>query len=46
VASELRVTWKALAHIAARATADTDARLGRLDGLRRIGIDEKSRGKS
>jgi Transposase len=40
--AELRMTWEALASITvADATADAD----RLDGLRRIGIDEKSWGK-
>jgi transposase len=45
VAAELRVTWQALAGIAARVAADAAAGLDRLDGLRRIGIDEKSWGK-
>jgi len=45
VAAELRVTWEALANITARVTAEASAGLDRLDGLRRIGIDEKSWGK-
>jgi len=45
VAAQLRVTWEALAGIVARAATDGRARPGRLEGLRRIGIDEKSRGK-
>jgi len=45
VAAELRVTWQALAGIAARVAADAAAGLDRLNGLRRIGIDEKSWGK-
>jgi transposase len=44
-AAELRVTWEALANITARVAADAAAGTGRLDGLRRIGIDEKSWGK-
>jgi transposase len=44
-AAELRVTWEALAGIVARVAADACAGLDRLDGLRRIGIDEKSWGK-
>jgi transposase len=44
-AAELRVTWEALANITARVAADGAAGLDRLDGLRRIGIDEKSWGK-
>ena len=40
-----RITWEALANIVARVSADAAARTGRLDGLRQIGIDEKSRGK-
>ena len=44
-AAGLRVTWEALANITARAAADASAGLDRLDGLRRIGIDEKSWGK-
>jgi transposase len=43
-ARELRVTWEALANIVARVTGDAAARTDRLDGLRRIGIDEKSWG--
>ncbi len=45
VAAELRVTWEALAGIVSRVTADAAAGLDRLEGLRRIGIDEKSWGK-
>ena len=45
VAQELRVTWEALANIVSRVTADAAAGTDRLDGLRRIGIDEKSWGK-
>jgi len=45
VAVELRITWEALASIVARVAADAAAGLDRLDGLRRIGIDEKSWGK-
>lgn len=45
VAAELRITWEALANITARVAADAMAGLDRLDGLRRIGIDEKSWGK-
>ncbi len=45
VAAELRVTWEALANIVARVAAGTCAGLDRLEGLRRIGIDEKSWGK-
>ncbi len=44
-AAELRITWEALAGITARVAADAAAGLDRLDGLRRIGIDEKSWGK-
>lgn len=44
-ARELRVTWDALENIVARAAADAASRTGRLAGLRRIGIDEKSWGK-
>ena len=43
--AELRITWEALANVVARVTADAAARLDRLDGLRMIGIDEKSWGK-
>jgi transposase len=43
--AELRVTWEALANIVVRVTREAAARLDRLDGLRVIGIDEKSRGK-
>ncbi len=44
-AAELRITWEALANITARVSADAAAGTDRLDGLRRIGIDEKSWGK-
>lgn len=44
-AAELRITWEALANITARAAVDAAAGLDRLEGLRRIGIDEKSWGK-
>ena len=44
-ASELRITWEALANITARVAGDAAAGLDRLGGLRRIGIDEKSWGK-
>ena len=44
-AAELRITWEALANITARVSADASAGRDRLDGLRRIGIDEKSWGK-
>ena len=44
-AAELRVTWEALANITARVAAGAAAGLDRLEGLRRIGIDEKSWGK-
>ena len=44
-AAELRITWEALANIAARVAADAMAGTDRLEGLRRIGIDEKSWGK-
>jgi transposase len=44
VAAELRVTWEALAGIVARVAAEAAAGLDRLEGLRRIGIDEKSWG--
>ena len=44
-AAELRVTWEAPANITARVAADAAAGAGRLEGLRRIGIDEKSWGK-
>ena len=44
-AAELRITWEALAGITARVAADAAAGLDRLEGLRRIGIDEKSWGK-
>ncbi len=41
----LRISWDALANITARVTADAAAGRDRLEGLRRIGIDEKSWGK-
>jgi len=44
-AAELRVTWEALANITARVAGDAAAGRDRLDGLRMIGIDEKSWGK-
>ena len=44
-AAELRITWEALANICARVAADATAGTDRLDGLRQIGIDEKSWGK-
>jgi len=44
-AAELRITWEALANAVARVSAAASAGLDRLDGLRRIGIDEKSWGK-
>jgi transposase len=44
-AAELRITWEALANICARVAADAAAGTDRLDGLRQIGIDEKSWGK-
>ena len=44
-AAELRITWEALANIAARVAGDAAAGRDRLGGLRRIGIDEKSWGK-
>ena len=45
VARQLRVTWDAVASMAARVSADAAAGRDRLDGLTRIGIDEKSWGK-
>jgi transposase len=44
-AAELRITWEALANVTGRVAADAAAGRDRLDGLRRIGIDEKSWGK-
>lgn len=44
-AAELRITWGALAGIVVRVGADAAAGTDRLEGLRRIGIDEKSWGK-
>jgi transposase len=44
-AAELRVTWEALANIVSRVSAGASAGRDRLEGLRRIGIDEKSWGK-
>ena len=43
--AELPITWDALADAVARVAGDAAARLDRLDGLRMIGIDEKSWGK-
>ena len=43
--AELRVSWEGLAGIVARVAADAGAGTDRLEGLRRIGIDEKSWGK-
>lgn len=43
--AELRVTWEALANIVGRVAGDAAGRLDRLEGLRMIGIDEKSWGK-
>jgi transposase len=43
--AELRVTWEALSNIVARVAGGAAARLDRLQGLRMIGIDEKSWGK-
>ncbi len=45
VARQLRVTWDAVASMAARVSADAAAGRDRLGGLTRIGIDEKSWGK-
>jgi transposase len=44
-AADLRITWEALANITGQVAADAAAGADRLDGLRRIGIDEKSWGK-
>ena len=44
-ARELRISWAALAGIVTRVAADAAAGTDRLEGLRRIGIDEKSWGK-
>ena len=38
----LRIAWRTVGAIVARVGADIDARLDRLEGLRRIGIDEIS----
>jgi len=38
----LRIAWRTVGSIVARVNADIDARVDRLDGLRRIGIDEIS----
>jgi transposase len=38
----MRVAWRTVGSIVARVSADIDARVDRLDGLRRIGIDEIS----
>src|SRR6266702_3230800 len=45
-AAELRITWEALASSVRRVTDDASAGTGRLEGLREIGIDEKSWGKA
>jgi transposase len=44
-ATELRISWQGLAGIVARVSVDACAGTDRLEGLRRIGIDEKSWGK-
>jgi len=44
-AAELRISWEGLAGIVTRIAADAAAGTDRLEGLRRIGIDEKSWGK-
>jgi transposase len=36
----LRIAWPTVGSIIARVSADIDARIDRLDGLRRIGVDE------
>lgn len=38
----LRIAWRTVGSIVERVNADIDARVDRLDGLRRIGIDEVS----
>jgi transposase len=38
----LRVAWRTVGSVVARVNADIDARVDRLEGLRRIGIDEIS----
>jgi transposase len=38
----LRIAWRTVGSIVTRVNADIDARVDRLDGLRRIGIDEIS----
>jgi transposase len=38
----MRVTWRTVGSIIARVVAETDCRVDRLEGLRRIGIDEVS----
>jgi transposase len=43
--AELRISWEGLAGIVARVAADAGEGTDRLEGLRRIGIDEKSWGK-
>jgi len=43
--AELRITWEALANIVARVAGGAAGLLDRLEGLRMIGIDEKSWGK-
>ena len=42
VVEMLEVAWRTVGSIVARVSADIDARVDRLDGLRRIGIDEIS----
>jgi len=42
VVSLLRIAWRTVGSIVARVSADIDARVDRLEGLRRIGIDEIS----
>jgi transposase len=42
VCEVLRIAWRTVGSIVARVDADIDARVDRLDGLRRIGIDEIS----
>ena len=42
VVALLRIAWKTVGAIITRVSADIDAHVDRLDGLRRIGIDEIS----
>ena len=42
VSALMRIAWRTVGSIIARVSADIDARVDRLDGLRRIGIDEIS----